>query len=329
MSKLKLSIATTDYDHFRDFRTGEVRAEGIDHNWLNLGHHECFARFTANREFDVSELSFAKFTTQVSREDCDVVGLPVVCSRLFRFSSFYVNKNSGIKTVQDLKGKRVGSPEWAHSAAVYMRGWMHNDCGVKLTDVHWYQAGANAPGRVEKVELNLPEGMQLTRVSDKSLSEMLASGEIDCAIIARPPTCFLEGHPDIVRLYPDYMDMEMEYFERTKVWPIMHIIAVQKHIIDANPWVARNLYNAFLESKRRSIERLFDPAVSRYPLPWLPTYARKMRDMMGGDTFPYGIDENRKTWEQMLLYTYQQGIAHRHMTPDEIFPKGMMTKVIV
>jgi 4,5-dihydroxyphthalate decarboxylase len=125
------------------------------------------------------------------------------------------------------------------------------------------------------------------------------------------------------------MDMEMDYFERTKVWPIMHIIAVQKHIIDANPWVARNLYNAFLESKRRSIERLFDPAVSRYPLPWLPTYARKMRDMMGGDTFPYGIDENRKTWEQMLLYTYQQGIAHRHMTPDEIFPKGMMTKVIV
>ena len=206
MSKIKLSIATTDYDHFRDFRLGEVRAEGIDHNWLNLGHHECFARFTANREFDVSELSFAKFTTQVSRENPDVIGLPVVCSRLFRFSSFYVNKNSKIKTVQDLKGKRVGSPEWAHSAAVYMRGWMHNDCGVKLTDVHWYQAGANAPGRAEKVELSLPEGMKLTRVTDKSLSEMLASGEIDCAIIARPPTCFLEGHPDVERLFPDYLE---------------------------------------------------------------------------------------------------------------------------
>jgi 4,5-dihydroxyphthalate decarboxylase len=329
MSKIRLSIATTDYDHFRDFRTGEVRAEGIDHNWLNLGHHECFARFTANREFDVSELSFAKFTTQVSRENPDVIGLPVICSRLFRFSSFYVNKKSGIKTVQDLKGKRVGSPEWAHSAAVYMRGWMHNECGVKLTDVHWYQAGANAPGRAEKVELNLPEGLKLTRVSDKSLSEMLASGEIDCAIIARPPTCFLEGHPDIVRLYPDYLGMEEEYFSRTKVWPIMHIIAVQKHIIDENPWVARNLMNAFQESKRRSLERLFDPAVSRYPLAWLPTYARKMRDMFGDDPFPYGIEENRATWEQMLLYTYQQGIAHKHMKPEDIFPKGIMTKVIV
>jgi len=231
--------------------------------------------------------------------------------------------------VQDLKGKRVGSPEWAHSAAVYMRGWMHNECGVKLTDVHWYQAGANAPGRAEKVELNLPEGLKLTRVSDKSLSEMLASGEIDCAIIARPPTCFLEGHPDVVRLYPDYLGMEEDYYARTKVWPIMHIIAVQKHIIDENPWVARNLMNAFQESKRRSLERLFDPAVSRYPLAWLPTYARKMRDMFGDDPFPFGIDENRATWEQMLLYTYQQGIAHKHMKPEDIFPKGIMTKVIV
>ena len=88
MTKLQLTIATTDYDHFRDFRTGAVQAEGIDHNWLNLGHHECFARFTANREFDVSEISFAKFSTQVTRENSDIIGLPVVCSRLFRFSSF-------------------------------------------------------------------------------------------------------------------------------------------------------------------------------------------------------------------------------------------------
>ena len=329
MNRVKLSIATTDYDHFRDFRLGVVNAEGIDHTWLNLGHHEVFARFTFNREWDVSELSFAKFIAQATRPDSDIIGLPVVCSRLFRFSSFYVNKNAGIKTAADLKGKRIGSPEWAHSAAVYMRGWMHNDVGVKLTDVHWYQAGANAPGRIEKVELNLPKGMQLTRVADKSLSQMLAAGEIDCAIIARPPTCFLEGHPDVVRLYPDYLEMEEDYYAKTKVWPIMHIIALQKHILDANPWVARNLLNAFQESKRRSLERLLDPAVSRYPLAWLPTYARKMRDMFDGDPFPYGIEENRATWEQMLLYTWQQGIAHRHAKPEELFPKGVMTSIVV
>ena len=311
MTKLKLSIATTDYDHFRDFRVGDVRAEGIDHNWLNLGHHECFARFTANREFDVSEISFAKFSAQVTRENSDIIGLPVICSRLFRFSSFYVNKKSGIKTIQDLKGKKVGSPEWAHSAAVYMRGWMHNEMGVSLQDVHWIQAGANAAGREEKVELNLPEGVQLTRIKDKSLSELLSSGEIDCAIIARPPTCFLEGHPDIIRLFPNFLEMEEEYYDRTKVYPIMHIIAMRKSILDENPWVARNLMNAFQESKRRSLERLFDPAVSRYPLPWLASYARRMRDKFEGDPFPYGIEENRPTWEQMSLYTFQQGIAHR------------------
>ena len=210
-----------------------------------------------------------------------------------------------------------------------MRGWMHNDMGVKLQDVHWYQAGANASGRVEKVEINLPEGVKLTRVADKSLSEMLASGEIDCAIIARPPTCFLQGHPDVVRLYPDYVGMEEEYFKNTKVWPIMHIIAIQKHIVDQYPWVARNLFNAFLESKNRSIERMLDPAVSRYPVAWLPSYARRMRDMFDGDLFPYGIEENRATLEQLAFYSYQQGIAHRHMKIEEMFPKGIMTKVII
>ena len=329
MAKLKLTIATTDYDNFRDFRLGFVAAEGIDHNWLNLGHHECFARFTANREFDLSELSFAKFAAQATRKDSDIVGLPVVCSRLFRFGSFYVNKRSGIRTVQDLKGRKIGSPEWAHSAAVYMRGWMHNDMGVKLTDVHWVQAGANAPGREEKVELNLPQGLELTRIADKSLSELLAAGEIDCAIIARPPTCFLEGHPGVARLFPDHREMEEDYYRRTKVWPIMHIIAMRKRIVDEHPWAARNLYNAFLESKRRSVERLLDPAVSRYPLAWLQDHARRMRDMFGGDPFPYGIEENRATWEQMALYTWQQGIAQRQFKPEEIFPEGITAKVII
>src|SRR5687767_8452526 len=190
MADIPLTIATTDYDHFRDLRFGLVRPEGIELTWLTLGHHECFARFTANREFDLSELSFAKFCAQASRPDSDMIGLPVICSRLFRFSSFYVNRKSGIKHARDLAGARVGSPEWAHSAAVYMRGWLQNEMGVPLDDVRWYQAGANAPGREEKVELHLPKGVTVTRVADRSLSDMLAAGDLDCAIIARPPTCF-------------------------------------------------------------------------------------------------------------------------------------------
>jgi 4,5-dihydroxyphthalate decarboxylase len=329
MTPLKLTIATTDYDHLRDFRLGLVQAEGVEHNWLTLGHHEIFARFTFNREWDVSELSFAKFIAQVTRKNPDIVGLPVVCSRLFRFSSFYVNKKSKIRTAKDLRGKTIGSPEWAHTAAVYMRGWLADEHGIGLKDIHWYQAGANEAGRIEKVELNLPKGLKLTRVAEKSLSELLAHGEIDCALIARPPDCFRQGHPDVVRLFPDYWEMEERYYERPKVWPIMHIIAIQKRVLDDNPWVARNLLNAFLESKRRSLERISDPAVSRYPLAWLPAYAQKMRKVFGGDPFPFGIEENRPTLEQFLRYSYEQGIAKRHAKPEEIFSKGIMTSVKV
>jgi 4,5-dihydroxyphthalate decarboxylase len=326
---LRLSIATTDYDHFRDFRLGAVQAAGIEPVWSMLGHHEIFARFTFNREWDAAELSFAKFMAQITRKNADIIALPVVCSRLFRFSSFYINKKSKIRTAKDLKGKTIGSPEWAHTAAVYMRGWLNDEHGVRLQDVHWVQAGANEPGRIEKVELNLPKGVKLTRIADKSLSGMLAAGEIDCALIARPPDCFRAGHKDVTRLFPDFWEMEEKYYLRTKVWPIMHVIAMQRSVLDQNPWAARNLYNAFLESKRRSVERLTDPAVSRYPLAWLPTYARKMQDLFGPDPFPYGIEENRRTLEQFLRYTYEQGIAQRRVKPEDIFPSGIMTSVRV
>jgi 4,5-dihydroxyphthalate decarboxylase len=301
MHKVKLTIATTDYDHFRDFRTGVVEAQGIDHTWLTLGHHEIFLRFTFGREWDVSELSFAKFVAQVTRDEPDIIALPVFASRLFRFGSFYV----------------------------YMRGWLHNEAGVKLTDIHWYQAGANEAGRIEKVELDLPAGVKLTRVADKSLSDMLAAGEIDCALIARPPNCFLRGHPDVVRLFPDFLEREEEQYARTKVFPIMHVIAMKRSLLADNPWIARNLVSAFEESKRRSLERLYDPAVSRYPLPWLPTYARRMRDLFGGDPFPFGIEENRPTLATFLAYCHQQGIAHRLAKPEEIFPAGIMEPVRV
>src|SRR3974390_2738700 len=172
MKKLDFTIAREDYDHSRDFRSGAVQAEGIEPIWLMPELHEIFARFTFNREWDVSELSFAKFSTQVTRQNPDIIALPIVCSRHFRFSAFYVNRNSNIKAPGDLKGKRVGSPEWAHTAPAYMRG----GAGVKLADGDWYQAGTNEPGRTEKVELSLPHGVRLTRVEDKSLSDMLARG---------------------------------------------------------------------------------------------------------------------------------------------------------
>jgi len=324
-----LTIATTDYDHFRDFRLGLVKAEGVEATWLTLGHHEIFSRFTFNREWDVSELSFAKFMAQVTRPDADIIGLPVYASRLFRFSSFYVNRNKGIKSAADLRGKRVGVPEWAHTAAVYMRGWLMHEGGVPLSEIEWVQAGTNEKGRIEKVELSLPKGVTLTSLPDKTLSGMIASGELDCVIIARPPDSFRQGHPDVKRLFPDFEAIEQDYYKKTGVYPIMHVIALRRSILEGRPWLARNLYNAFEESKRHSLERLLDPAVSRYPIPWLSNYARRMRDQFGGDPFPYGIDANRPTLELFLRYTHEQGIAHRLVKPEDIFPAGIMASVKV
>lgn len=326
---VKLTIATTDYDHFRDFRLGLVRAEGIDSTWLTLGHHEIFSRFTFNREWDVSELSFAKFSAQVTRTDSDIIGLPVYASRLFRFASFYVNKKAGIKTAADLKGKRIGVPEWAHTAAVWMRGWLMHEGGVPLADIEWVQAGTNEAGRIEKVELTLPKGVTLRREPQKTLSGMIASGELDCVIIARPPDCFRQGHPDVVRLFPDFEEIERRYYQETRVYPIMHVIALRKALLADNPWIARNLLNAFEESKRRSLERLLDPAVSRYPVPWLTNYVRRTAEAFGGDPFPYGIEPNRPTLELFLRYCHEQGIAHRLAAPEEIFPPGIMASVRV
>ena len=324
---IPLTVATTDYDHFRDLRMGLVRAEGIDVTWLTLGHHEIFSRFTFNREWDVSELSFAKFVAQVTREDSDIIGLPVYASRLFRFASFYVNRKAGIANAKDLKGKRVGVPEWAHTAAVYMRGWLMHEGGVALSEIEWVQAGTNEAGRIEKVELSLPKGVRLTSMPEKTLSNMIASGELDCVIIARPPNSFRERHQDVVRLFPEFETMEQRYYEQTHVFPIMHVIAVRKSILDRNPWIARNLYNAFEESKRRSLERLLDPAVSRYPVPWLTNHATRMQRIFAGDMFPYGIEANRPTLELFLRYCHEQGIAHRLVKPEDIFPAGIMTSV--
>jgi 4,5-dihydroxyphthalate decarboxylase len=240
-----------------------------------------------------------------------------------------VNRKAGIRTAKDLRGKRVGVPEWAHTAAVYMRGWLMHEAGVGLSDIEWIQAGTNEAGRIEKVELSLPRGVGLTSVPEKTLSGMIASGELDCVIIARPPNSFREKHPDVVRLFPDYESEEQRYYERTRIYPIMHVIAMRKAVLDGRPWVARNLYNAFEESKRRSLERILDPAVSRYPVPWLTAYTARMQQMFGGDTFPYGIEPNRPTLELFLRYAHEQGIAHSLAKPEDIFPAGIMASVKV
>jgi len=326
---VKLTIATTDYDHFRDFRLGLVRAEGIDATWLTLGHHEIFSRFTFNREWDVSELSFAKFSAQVTRQDSDVIGLPVYASRLFRFASFYVNKKAGIKSAADLKGKRIGVPEWAHTAAVWMRGWLMHEGGVPLAGIEWVQAGTNEAGREEKVEFSLPKGILYQQRRDTSISALLLSGEIDAAISARVPEAYYKGKGKVVRLYPNYRPEEMRYFAATGIFPIMHIIAMRRAVFERYPWVAMNMFKAFDKAKARSLERIRDLTASRIPVPWSASIVAEWGASFGADPFPYGLEANRKTLDAFCRFAHAQGLTAQRLTPDELFPEEVRASVRV
>ncbi|MQA64540.1 MAG: ABC transporter substrate-binding protein [Alphaproteobacteria bacterium] len=329
MKRVPLTIAMSDYDHMRDFRIGEVRAEGIDPTFLTMEIHEVFSRFTYNREWEVSELSFAKFIAQVTRENADIIGLPVWTSRQFRFSSFYYNVKSGIKTAKDFAGKRVAVPEWAQTAAVYTRGWLQHSAGVDLTSIDWVQAGTEQAGREEKVELYLPKGLKLTRVTDKSISDMLASGEIDAALVAREPRVFTRKNPDVKRLFPDYRAMEEKYYDETGIFPIMHVIALRKDILKDDPWIARNLLMAFEESKNRAVDRFLEISVSRYCLPWAVDHAERMKEKFGGDFFPFGLEPNRKTLDAFCQYAHEQGITRVRVRPEDLFPGGLDFSVLI
>ena len=263
MSRLKLTFACSDYDHIRDMATGRVPVEGIDLNVLDFEVEEIFYRFTLHREWEISEMSFAKFVAQVAGDRPDILGLPVFPSRVFRLSNIYINTDSGIEKPEDLKGKRIGTPEWAQTASVYTRGWLTDHVGIALKEVDWHQAGVDQPGRIEKVSLRLPDGVKLTPEPEKSLSEMLGTGELDAAFSAHAPQAFLDGHPKIRRLFPDYQKAEAAYYAETKVFPIMHIIAVRKDVLDANPWVAGNMMKAFIEARERSIARAREITASR------------------------------------------------------------------
>jgi 4,5-dihydroxyphthalate decarboxylase len=325
MPNVHVTIATWDYDHVRDLRIGDVSPTGIDVTYLNLNMHEIFSRFLANREWDVSELSFAKFIAEATGPDPDLVALPVFLRREFRYGIVYVNHNK-IRGPDDLRGKRVGVPEWAQTACVYMRGALQHDFGVHLHEIEWLQAGVNEAGRAEKVDMHLPEGIRLTPAADKSLSGMLVAGEIDAAMCATAPACFGK-HPDIVRLWPDYAATGQAFYARTRIYPIMHVAVMRKSVLEGRPWIARNLYNAFDEARRRSLARLRRPGY--IALPGHGEAAQAASETFGGDYFPYGIEENRAALELFLRYAYEQGIARRLVKPEEIFPPGINIKVSV
>ena len=322
MNRVPLTLAIGDYEHTRDLATGQVPVQGVDLNVLYLPPEEAFFRFTFFREWEVSEMSMGKYVSLRSQEDNAIAAIPVFPSRVFRQSMIYVREGGAIARPEQLKGKRIGVPEWAQTAVIYTRGYLTHQAEVPLASVEWIQAGVNEAGRVEKVKLKLPEGVRLRPEPERSLNEMLLAGDIDAVLSARPPRAFGRG---ISRLFPDYETVEAEYFRDTGVFPIMHVIVIKTEALERHPWLAMNLYKAFEEAKRRSIERLSDITASHAPLAWLAPYTDRMKSLFGEDFWPYGLEKNRTTLQAFVDFAFEQGVCHRRLALEELFPKQVLT----
>jgi 4,5-dihydroxyphthalate decarboxylase len=320
--RIALTVAISDYDHVRDFATGIVRARGIEANFLTLSVEEIFFRFTKFREWDVSEMSLAKYAALRAQDDTSLSAIPVFPSRLFRHSSIYVRQDGPVRAPADLRGRKVGLPEWAQTAAVWSRGALMHQYGIALQDIDWYQAGVNDPGRAEKVALALPTGVRLTPVPEKSLDAMLLAGDLDAILSAHPPLSFERGDSRVRRLFEDYRAVEEAYFRDTGIFPIMHVVAIKSALLGRYPWVAMNLFQAFDEAKRRSVARALDVTATRFPVPWLYDVAAKAQAQFG-ELFPYGVAPNRKTLEAFLNYAAEQGVCRRKLAVDELFPASV------
>ncbi|WP_346910145.1 hypothetical protein [uncultured Roseibium sp.] len=329
---LRLTMAISDYAHTRDLVTGRVRPEGIDLNILTYPFEQVGLRFAMGKEFDVSEYSFAGYCAHI--DGCarpEMVAIPVFPSRVFRQSAFYVNSDAGIAHVGDLRGKRVGIAQWSQTAAVYAKGYLVHQANVPLHEIDWVQAGVNRPGRKEGLKLSLPKGVRLHTAADRSLSDMIATGDIDAVISARPPDSFLAGHPKVRRLFTDVQAAEKSYFDETGIFPIMHVMVVRKELYDANRWILRNIVDAFDEAKRRTVNALTDITTSYFPVAWGADYMIAMSDLLfpDGNVWPYGVEANRKTLNAFLRYCHEQGVTTRLLTPEDLFPPECAYQVIV
>lgn len=332
MSDLRLSIALSDYVHTRDVADGRIRPVGIDLIFNNLSFEQAAFRFGANLEFDISEYSLANYCARVAApKPAPMVALPVFPSRVFRHSSIYIRDSSGIRSASDLAGRAVGIPQWSQTATVYVRGWLMHDVGVGLDSIKWIQAGVDQPGRHDPIQVRLPAGVRVEPRPDRTLSDMLVAGEIDAMITARPPRCFRDGTPGVRRLFPDYRAEEERYFAKSRIFPIMHVIAVKRQVYEANPWIARNLMDAFEEAKRASFERLRNIQASHLPTAWGPEEMERVHRLLfnGSEPWPYGLEPNRATLEPFLTYCAEQGVTERRVAPEELFPKELAFEVRV
>ena len=318
MTRLSLSIAVGDYDRVRPLVDGSVQIDGVDPVFMLLEPEEIFFRAFRHADFDICELSMSSFTVKTSRGDCPYVGVPVFPSRAFRHNSIYV-RTDRIKRPDDLKGKRIGVPEYQVTANVWTRAMLEQEHGVKPSDVTWVRGGYEQAGRIEKIALDLPRDVRVQDApANATISGMLADGEIDAVIGPRAPSCF-DRHPHVGWLFPDPAAAAADWFRKTRIFPIMHLLGVRKTLVEQHPWLPTAAMKAFEQAKARALARLGDVAASKVTLPFLDEHLHAARALMGEDFWSYGLEANRHVLQAFLQRHHAEGLSPRQLAPEELF----------
>ena len=323
---IRLTLACWDYDRTRALMDGSVAPDGIELVYLNQPVEETFFRMMRYREYDASEMSLSSYVASLQGESPPFVAIPAFPSRFFRHSCIFVSAKSGIRKPEDLKGKRIGVPEYQMTAPVWIRGILSDDYGVKVTDCEHFSGGEEEPGRDEKLKLNVPSHIRLKAIpGDKTLSRMLADGELDALVTARAPSTFHNEPDKVKRLFPNYVEVEKDYYRRTRIFPTMHTVVIRRDVYAKNPWIAQSLYKAFTEAKARAYALYSQTAALPAMVPWLVAELEEARREMGEDWWPYGLEPNRKALETFLRYHHEQGLSKRLFRPEELFARETLS----
>jgi 4,5-dihydroxyphthalate decarboxylase len=329
MAPIRMSFASGLYDRMVPLATGEVKPKGIDLNFLDIHHpRDIFDRASANQEFDACELSTSEYITQYCSGNKQFIAIPAFPSRAFRHGFIAINTEK-VKSPKDLEGKKVGVQLYTMTAAVWQRGVLQHEYGVNLDTIEWVEGKMEGPGTHGKPSALRPtKPVKITTNTNpnKSLSQLLADGEIDATIGADPPDC-LGKVPHVQRLFPNFKEVEKEYYKKTSIFPVMHLVVLKRSYHEENKFAASSLFEALNESKELARKRMNYTSALRYMLPWLPEAIDDIRETFGDDCWPYGlVDENRKTLEALIEYLHEQSMIEWKPTVDELFAPVTLTR---
>jgi 4,5-dihydroxyphthalate decarboxylase len=320
VSKLRLSLACWNYDRTRGLLEGRIQPDGIELTYLDLPVEETFFRMLRHQEFDVAEISLSSYAVSLCKPDKPFIAIPVFPSRFFRHSCIFVNANAGIREPKDLIGKKIGNPEYQMTAPVWIRGILQDEYGVPADSATYFTGGEEEPGRPEKLKLELPPNIRVQPIGEKdTLAALLRDGGIDALYTARTPSTFRAAGGPVRRLFENYMEVEQAYYRKTRIFPIMHTVAIRRGLYQQHPWIAMSLYKAFVRAQKETYDDLSITAAAKAMLPWLTRHIEDARRLMGDDYWPYGFAPNREALATFLRYHHQQGLSKQLLQPEELF----------